>query len=339
MRPVKNSETLTLFLESPDQIYVRSFVLILVSVASAMAESHPSWWGFASPEATAMVGIRWEILGRSAFAEPIQAELYGSLGFPDLPLLREARQIVIASPATIAMLSGNFSAETLRAQAADKGWKTSTHGGIELWITPGKDTLSVAQISEQLVLLGSRRTLESAIDRSQAESRRYSPLLERGARWATGNDLWVVATRLPDPLASLFVPFDAEARGFDGGVSVSDGVQLDASLDAGSEEAAATIADELRRSLPELPAIARGMKIVAEADRVVLSLEASRDALIADLRTQGQAAAAPVEPKPAVVEPKPPADPPVPAGPQVIRIYGLDDGVREIVLPGKKPEK
>jgi len=343
-RPVINSETLTHFLVAPDETLVRRFLWFLFAAGLAMADSHPSWWGFASPDATALVGIRWETLNGSAFAEPLQSEFTGSLGFPDLAILRDARQILISAPATIVMLAGNFPVGTLRDQAVAKALKPASYRGVAMWITPGKDTLSIAQVSEQLLLLGSRKTLEAAIDRNQAEtgtSRRYSPLLARGARWAN-EDVWVVATRLPDPLANLFIPLEAEARGFDGGVLLGNGVKLEASLDAGSEDAAAGIADTLRQSLPGLPQVARGMKIVAEADHVLLTLDASRDALIADLRPQGPTVATAVAPPASTpaVEPSKPADPsPTPAGPQVIRIYGLDEGVREIVLPPAKPDK
>jgi len=301
-----------------------------------MAESHPSWWGLASPDATALVGIRWDVLNRSIFAEPIESEFSGTLAFPDLPILHEARQILISSPATLAIFNGNFPIETLHAQAAAKGLKPSGYRGVELWISPGK-TLSIAQMSDQLLMVGLRKTLEAAIDRNQAESgteRHYSPLLAHAAKFAQ-KDLWVVAANLPDPLASLFVPLETEARGFEGGVSVRDGLQIDATLDAGSEDSAAIIAENLRQTLPGLPEIARGLKIEAEADHVLLRLEVTRERLVAGLRGAQPVAAAAPPPK---SEPK--IDPPaVPAGPQVIRIFGLDDGVREIVLPGGKPEK
>lgn len=316
-----------------------------------MAESHPSWWGLASPDATALVGIRWDTLNHSAFAAPVEAELWGSLNFPDLAVLRASRQILISSPATVAMFSGNFPLVTLHEQAAAKGMKPMSYRGVELWISPGK-TLSLAVMNEQLVVAGLRKPLQDAIDRSQAESgtsRRYSPLLARGARLAS-NDLWVVASHLPDPLADLFVPLETEARGFDGGVSVSDGVHLEATLEAGSEDGAAIIADNLRQTVPGLPEIARGLQVTAEADHVLLSLEVSRDQLVAGLRGAEPAVAAgpvgsgPVGTGPAVngpvataaPAPQPVIDPLPPAGPRVIRILGLDDGPREIVL---KPEK
>ncbi len=294
-----------------------------------LAESHPSWWGYASPDATALVGINWAALKGSAFEAPVEAEFSASLAFPNLPILKDAQKILISSPALIAMFTGNFPAAALHAQAAAKGLKPASYKGTDLWISPGK-TLSIAAVSEQLILVGARRTLEAAIERSQSETgatgRRYSPLLAKAARWGPA-DLWVVSTRLPDPLASLFVPLETEARGFEGGVSVRNGVQLEATLEAGSEEGAATTADNLRQSIPGLPEVARGLKVVAEADRVLLNLDVPRAQFLASMKGAATAPASPVEPK---------VEAPAPAGPQVIRIYGLDEGTREIVLPPKK---
>jgi hypothetical protein len=339
--PVKNSETLTLFPASPDHFDVHRFLLAFMAAGLALAESHPSWWGLASPDATALVGIRWETLKGSVFADPLSSEFHSSLAFPDLPILSDARQILISSPSTLAIFTGTFPSATLRTQAGSHGLKMAAYKGIDLWISPGK-TLSIAQVSEQILLIGARRSLEAAIDRNQAETgttRRYSPLLARAARFAQ-SDLWVVSARLPDPLANLFVPLDAESRGFEGGVSLRDGVQLEATLDSGSEDAAAVTAENLRQSIPDLPEVARGLKVVAEADHVLLTLEIPRAQLNASLRIPEE----PVKPTElkqvqAVKQTQPEPAPPIPAGPQVIRIFGLDEGPREIVLPPAKPDR
>ena len=304
---------------------MKALCLILLTALSAAAESNPSWWNFASPEATALVGIQWENLRQSAFADVVGAELFssGGLDFPDLACLRDARQVLISSPDLLAMASGNFGPEVLRQQAAASGWKLARYRGIELWISSDKAALSVAQMSSQLLLIGMRKTLEDAIDRDQSETgRHYSPLLARAARF-TQQDLWVVSDRLPDTLASLFIPLEVEARGFEGSVSVRDGLRLEAALDAGSEQAAVEIADSIVQSIPGLPAVAGGLQVGIAADRVILSLTVTREQFTASLR-QTPGVAPP---------PPPPPEPPKPAGPQIIRILGLDDGPREIVLP------
>lgn len=322
-------------------------VTLILAVSFLHGESHPTWWTLAEPESEALVGIQWETLRDSPFAGAIRAELPD---FPDLPVIFYARQMLLSGPDTLAILSGNFPVETLRQQAAAKGLKPSSYRGIELFISPGRNTLSVAQLTDQLLLLGLHKTLERAVDRSLAETgRRYSPLLARAARLAQGNDLWVIASGLPDPLASLFVPLDIEADGFEGGVSLRDGLQMGASLEAGSADHAAVVAENLRQMIPTLPEIARTMQVTVKAHSVLLSLDVSSEQLSAALRPaeapRPSEAPRPGEasgPKVMVVTPVVPkvVEEPPPAGPQVIRIFGLDDGPREIVLPAPpKPEK
>ena len=168
--------------------------IALFGVETASAESHPAWWRYASPDATALVGIQWEHLRTSPFAGAVSGELSGDdgLGFPDLDCLKEARQIVISSPALLAMAAGNFPAAAIREQATRKGLKRALYHEVEIWVTPGKETLSIAHMSDQLLLLGRLKNLQDAIDRSLLEeaNRGFSPLLARAAHYAQ-DDLWV----------------------------------------------------------------------------------------------------------------------------------------------------
>ena len=105
---------------------------------------------------------------------------------------------------------------------------------------PGTSGRSVAQVSDTLLLIGFRDTLEAAIDRSLLTAERQaSPLLARGARLAATYDLWITATALPDPLVSVFFPVELESGDFDGGVSARDGLVLDARYDMATPEDAA----------------------------------------------------------------------------------------------------
>jgi hypothetical protein len=340
--------------------------VFLTCAAFAGAQSHPSWWTYASPNATALVGIDWQSVRTSPFAEPIEAELWGDLGFPDLPYLHSARQIVVSSPDMLALASGTFSASAMRDQAAKKGFKPMTYRGIDMWFSSEKGVLSVARMSDQLVLIGEPKTLEMAVDRSMSDSKNYSPLLARAAKFVQ-KDLWVVASQLPDDLANRFVPLDTEAQSFEGSLSVRNGLELDAVLAARSEQEANASADKLRKSVPTLPLIVRGLQVTVEDDSILLALEATREQVIAALRGP-EPVPAPVEtikvetpagvehvvvdkpeaPKPEIVEKvekiaEIPVSKPVeklvekaPEKPQVIRIVGLDDGPKEIVLPAEK---
>jgi hypothetical protein len=315
------------------------------------AQSHPSWWTYASPSATALVGIEWQSVRTSPFADPIEAELWGDLGFPDLPCLHNARHFVISSPELLTLASGNFAGTPLRDQAAQKGFKAMTYRGIDMWFAPEKGekgTLSVARFTDQLAMIGEPKTLQDAVDRAMDDSRNYSPLLAKAAHLAQ-KDLWVVSSQLPDDLASRFVPLDADAQGFEGSISVRNGLEIEAVLSAGSDQKAAASGDKLQKAVPTFPAIARTLQVTVEDDQVKLTLSATREQVIAALRGP-EPAPKPVEKirveTPSHVEYVEVEKPPVksiekvPEKPQMIRIQGLDEGPREIVMPPPpKPDK
>lgn len=350
---------------SSDVPFVKFFVCVALAASYAAADSHPSWWTLASPEATALVGIKWDNLQRSPFAPALEAELSGPLGFPDLDCLKHAREVVISAPEFLAMAAGNFPAASVNQQAQRAGLRRIVYKGITLWIPSAAGSFGVAQMSEQLLLTGTRKTMLGAIDRSQMESgRQYSNLLPRAARFSQTADLWVVAVKLPDPLASLFVPIDAAGTGFLGEISVRDGLSLDASFDAASTDAASKVAAALMDQAQTLPEFARGLEASSDRRTVSLELHVDADQLAAALqKTPIAPPAAPAAPAPVLakaaaptpapvvvasapvavapvkpaeplkpVEPPKPIDPPKPPKPQVIRITGLDDGPREIVL-------
>ncbi len=341
--------------------------LFAATAVLASAESHPSWWLYTSPEATALVGIHWDNLRGSPLAEAIQAELdsTGPLAFPDMECLRTAREIVISSPELLAAEAGNFPSAIVRGQASRAGLQRSIYHGVAFWIPQNAANLGIAQISEQIVLIGARKTLESAINNSNAPSGRpYSSLLPRAARFSQTGDLWVVAARLPDPLANLFVPLEIEAEKFEGQVSLRGGLTMEASFDAGSARNADDAVADLRKQAPSLPPIARGLDAESDGAHVTLQLHLSPEEVQAGLHAPAPAAPAvtaaaptPVAQAPTMVakapapapivpaaalsafapppatEPPPPVEPPKPVGPQVIRIIGLESGPREIVIP------
>jgi hypothetical protein len=313
---------------------------------TAVGQSHPAWWTYVPPEATALVGIQWSYVRHSPFAAAVAEELSpeGSLGFPDLPLLENAEHILISSPATLALVSGPFPRAAVHAAAAERGWKPSAYKGFEIWVTQGRETLSLAQIDDQLLLLGLVPTLREAIDRMLDERgrRRVSPLLGRAARFAK-EDLWVVASRLPDPLASLFVPLEAEARSFEGSVSLWEGLHLVAGLEARSIPAAEELAEALWETVAARPALLDGTGITVDGRFLSIKMDLSEADLAASLRAPAFAPAASAPPPPPVaaamtapapvsVPAAPLAAPSKPERPRVVRILGLADGPREIPM-------
>jgi len=326
-------------------------LLAALTATLAMAQSHPSWWAYVPPEATTLVGMRWNHLRHSPLAPAIEAEISpsGALAFPDLDCLRQADEMIVFSPALLAAEAGSFPAATVEDQARRDALRRLVYRGVTLWLPMQVEKLGVAQISEQLILVGAQKTLRAAVDRGLSEpALPYSPLLRRAEPYSQTGDLWVVAERLPDPLAGLFVPLDADGTEFLGQISVRDGLAVDASFDAGSEEAAAEFAGRLREKAPSFPAVARGLEAAAHQRRVAIALRVSSADLMAGLHPAASPAAVL---KQGFAGPQPPegseltaaaAQPPEPvrfeityvedSQPQIIRIFNLDEGTREIEM-------
>ena len=289
-------------------------------------ESYPRAWNYIAPDSSAVIGIEWQQLRESFLADALGVELSGNgpLGFPDLACLRDAREILLAGPDLLGVASGSFPAATVAAQATGLGMRSADYDGVRMWISPGARRRSVAQVSDTLLLIGFRDTLEAAIDRSLLTAERQSsPLLARGAHLAAAYDLWVTATSLPDPLVGAFIPLHLESGDFDGGVSIHHGLVLDARYDMATREDAELSADYFREAVPGFHALLHGLNVIEDGNSVRLKLQVAPEELAAHL--------GPPEPEPS----KPVAAPQVPPKPQSVHIIGLDDGPREFPLPAR----
>ena len=298
-----------------------------LAASLVMGESYPRSWNYIAPDSSAVVGIEWQQLRESFLADALGEELSGNgpLGFPDLACLRDAREILLAGPDLLGVASGSFPAATVAAQATGLGMRSADYDGVRMWISPGARRRSVAQVSDTLLLIGFRDTLEAAIDRSLLTAERQSsPLLARGAHLAAAYDLWITATSLPDPLVSVFIPLHLESGDFDGGLSIHHGLVLDARYDMATREDAELSADYFREAVPGFHALLHGLNVIEDGNSVRLKLQVAPEELAAHLRPPE------LEPaKPAAVAPQ------APAKPQSVRIVGLDDGPREYPLPAR----
>ncbi len=298
-------------------------LFVVSTVARANGESHPRVWSLAAPEATSLVGIQWQHVRNSVFGEAFRAELAGGggLDLPDFDWLTLTDQILIAGPDILVIATGAYHAEFLKSLPQGIQYRNIAMHGTS------KQT--VAMLTEQTLLLGSRKTVQAAIDRSLAETRRPNGLFAKAAALSVADDFWVITKRLPDPVAGAFLPLDAfeeEVDAVEGGISFRDGLRVHGTLRASSAARAKGVSEHLRKLLPDMPEIARGMGVEAVDDEVRLELAVNAAQLAGGLKNGATTAKA----EPAKLAEK------KPEGPQIIRIFGLDEGTREIVL--KKPD-
>lgn len=297
--------------------------LLLAAALCAAAQSHPRAWGFAHPQTRALVGINWPAVAHSPFAPAIM----GELDFLDAELLAGAQQLVISSYDYLVMATGQFPEAALRAAAARRGLRAAEYRNVPVLLAPRAEELSAAQFGEQILLLGTWKAIEGAIDRSVAlRGREPLEILTRAAALAHA-DFWIVCDRFPDELAAAFVPLADGARpitGFEAAVALRGGVALDAVFTTRSESDSRKLAQNFEEIRPALPAAARGLRVALEDGVVRVSLAIAPAELARAMQTEAPAPLAPEAAKPQ--EP----------GRRVIRIVGLDDGPREI--PVKPPQ-
>jgi hypothetical protein len=265
---------------------VKILSLLTFAALACSAQSNPTWWGYVPTDSTSLVGVDWRNLSTTMFAEAVSAEMEagGAFAFPDVELLRMADQLIVASPQRMAVEFGTFPLADLRAQAAAAGLKRSSFSGKELWLANSDEASSIARINEKLLIVGPADLLRDAIARMHGtKSPQYSPLLERASRYAK-EDLWVVAGRLPDPLASLFVPLKIEATAFEGSLSAWDGLHVVAAIERATPNRALDFADTLAEALASRPDVAESTEIATHDRSVLVRMNLDEDQLRATMR-------------------------------------------------------
>lgn len=312
---------------------VKSLLLFAVAASMAVAESHPAWWAYVSPEANALIGIKSSSIRSSPLAAVIDAKVFASSTprFPSLDCLKQADEIVVSSPDLLAVAAGSFPEAMVEVQAQRRGLSRSAYREVALWLPKSTGGMGVARVSDEILLVGTQQTLEAAIDRSLAESAHQdSPLFSKAAGLSESGDVWAVAAKLPDPLVGEFMPLETTGVNLLGQASAHDGLTLAASFDAASADAAGDFVRGLREKALSWPEAARGFEATADQAHVTITLKMTAEPLAAVLRS--------------VPKPEEPADPVtfqvthVESGkPQIVRIFYLDDGIHQITLPPMPP--
>ena len=197
------------------------------------------------------------------------------------------------------------------------------------------NNISLALLNESTLMIGDTKSLHSAIDRQgQANAGIPANLRARAASLSTGHDFWVV---VQDSLGALpsnpaLAGAASEIEGLEMGLGLRDGFQLDMTLLAKSETTARMMSQfllaQLQSSLAssqldnvQAAELASKLQVSSEGKQMRLSLRLSAEELQHQMRAlETQRALA----KTMSTQPKPPMT----AG--KIKIYGLDEGPREI---------
>jgi hypothetical protein len=337
-------------------------------IGRAQTDAGP--WRFIPPNAKALISVDWSRIRKSHVGTLLREKWVDGAGIPGTEFLDDADRFLISStgrPADqpdaeapmLIVVTGHFDLAKVRTALAQHRVKPQMYNSFQVYRQQGKDAkdLAFALLNPQTILIGDSRSVFASLDRSAfpAAEPAAGSLLTRVADMDSSYDAWAIVNTPDilggDRLTALLSGSDSDvdARGFEFGVSLRNGLAADVSLMFGSDSVAKSMATELSRMVklavkgklgdPALADLEKRLKFAAQGSVTKLTLRLSPQELEKNAQiftaSRKQPAAGVPEIRPVVKQDQPVAakvEPPVPPKPEkkVIRIEGLDDGPREI---------
>jgi hypothetical protein len=350
-----------------------SLFALLLAPTIVQAQTDPTLWRFIHPHAKAVISIDWKALKGSHVGALLREKFVdGNPGtaMPGIEFLDDVDRCIISSPGRSAVddtseppmlivVRGHFDLANVRKVLAEHGAKPQLFNSIQVYRPQGKNARDMAFVllDAQTILIGDASSIFASLDgtTNTAPAADASTILARAAEMDSRYEVWALMTGLQaianDRLMGLLAGGGApgsEARGFEAGISLRNGLMADVSFLFPTEPEARNMASEFSKLMkaaikdklggPVMLDLERKLKVSADGAIAKISLrltpqELEKNARIfAASRAQPQAAVADIRP---VVSPSAPA-PPKPE-PKVIRIEGLDGGTREIQMKPDRP--
>lgn len=326
---------------------VGAFWCAIAAAAFAWAPP-PDLWRFSHPEAALLAGIDWRRIAASGAGRMLEQQIVATEAPGLADLLAGAERILISaapragnatgdSSGVLIAIEGSFDRRRLLELVSRRLPRRTFYRGIEILEEAGGG-VALAVSSPETILLGDAASMRAAIDRaSGAGSVRERRLWERARELAAASDLWLVADVPPAELAAAEAPIPLEGiEGIEVSASFREGLEAGVHLRAAS----AGRAGELARTLEALGLLAAAklgaaghsvsaweeFRVGVEGDRVELAVRLKPDQLASAIAaaTFGLAAGPQMAEAPRAGS--------IPLGRRNVRIYGLEEGVREIPL-------
>jgi hypothetical protein len=303
-----------------------------------------SLWRFVHPKSKALVGIQWSKVQQSEVGRWIQQRWINGESIPGIEFLPDIQEVLISSPGPAAgsdhgdpllliAIRGHFDLPKVQQLLLRQGHRAQTFGTVPVYGPGAKGSTepSFALLSSEIILVGDLPSLYATIERSKLPLSEDDDegFLGRAQLLATRYDCWAIMSEPGAMKDFLFASLagktlSSESQGFEAGISVKDGLAIDVVLTWQTERGARTVAAKLNRMLkastkdsaaPEYAALFQKLHISSEQTSVFITLRMNRQETAASLKI------------PPVTTPNVHA-----AENRVIRIEGLDEGVREVVV-------
>jgi hypothetical protein len=343
-------------------------LLVLFATALTAQTGEPAW-ELADPGSKVLIGINVRNIRDSAIGQSISAQMKNQpspaaampFRVPGIELLSDIDSVFVAStaempagkaatpaarknPPFLLVLSGTFPPDHLQPLLSGK------NPSYKAYNIYGSNGANFAVMDDHTLIFGDGKSIRAAIDRKGAKPTIASPVFARAQELAAANDVWIVAKDTAEGMrqAAGAAPFASEIEGLELGMQLRQGFGLDLNLATKTEAAAAMLAQLIttqmqsaalgKSSDPAIAEILNKLQIGAEGNRMTMhvaltqeEMERSMNALQAARMNTGARAYSAHTPEPGAA----PSRPATPPGPRKVRIYGLDEGVREITIDPK----
>jgi hypothetical protein len=259
------------------------------------------------------------------------------------------------NPPFLIVLKGTFPDDHLRPLLEGKH---PSYKAVNIYGGTGTDASNLAVLDEHTVIFGDENSIRAAIDRKATKPAALSPVFARAKELAASDDFWIVAKDTSSNLqqAAGPNPFTSEIDGIEMGMQLHDGLGIDVNLATKTEAAAGMFAQLLSMQIqsavatkmddPRAAELVRKLQVGSQGNRMTIHLALSQEEMEQSIQlaqaARANARAASTEHASSTMSPTASPSEPVqapastPAGPRKVRIYGLDEGVREITLDPKR---
>lgn len=326
---------------------LRFFALTSLAVCLAAAETQPappSPWQYIHPDAVVIGGVEWHKASQSPFLRDLKRELGPALKISTKgdPAMIDALEALYFSAADVpdraemkdtrglALVRMRTNLEPLIKAAMKGKARRQNYNGIYVLIPERDKEWRVAILDERHALMGDWQSLRTVLNR-KADTEE-TPLVARARELAATTDLWFVVGDVGQ--AAQKNPMLAEVRGVDAALSLGARAELTLQLATETPEKASALATALHMMTGALPTRPKSLNISAVASLVRITASSTADEVTSAFSTFGDRIKATVKTASSGAEARPvPMRKPEPQPEkQVIRIYGLEEGVREIPL-------
>jgi len=336
---------------------------MLLPLVTEAQMTRPTKWTIlplAHPDAKLLLGIDWRRVMDSPLGPIVlkQVRQGGHPLFGFLESIDNVDRLLVSSPGStdgskaplLVVGEGRFALPKIRAMAKADGAISRKYNDVELLVPPNATNadLHFALIDGATILFGDGVSVKAAIDRwlraESADDR--NALFFRATTLSTTQEVWATVSDPSTSLSSLGIGNSSiaeQVKNLELGLLLGQTLSATLSINAVSEEAADMLATGLPALLqlaalqfsdqPSLTQLAKRLKVTNDRGLVKMAVTIDGKLFDQSINELRAAAAPPVTravaaPSAAVQPVKPP--PPVPAGPRVVRIVGMEDGVKEI---------